>query len=272
MNDKFEYLSEHKSADPQRGIAFMPKRGVNMHENEVVRIYKTVNDSYIEPVSFIVPRRAEVFQDDIYPPCTGLKPAVSSGEWFNGKEGIPPKIDLASLYEGEGLKEVAAEPPKAAAESAAPPTPVINTPEPEPEPKPTSTPTITTTAPPPTFKEQSSSIADIASKYADDGDKEEDVDDTSSFEEVSKPTERVAAAASSPPSEKPAEVAKPAPSVDSKSTATQEEMDTPDSATVHREMLTMKTLIDQQSQTLAAQTEQMQVLTAEIESLKAKLG
>ena len=28
-HDKFEFLSEYKSADPQRGIAFMPKRGVN---------------------------------------------------------------------------------------------------------------------------------------------------------------------------------------------------------------------------------------------------
>jgi len=29
-NDKFEYLTEYKSSDPQRGVAFMPKRGVNV--------------------------------------------------------------------------------------------------------------------------------------------------------------------------------------------------------------------------------------------------
>lgn len=29
-NDKFEFLSEYKSGDPQRGIAFVPKRGVNV--------------------------------------------------------------------------------------------------------------------------------------------------------------------------------------------------------------------------------------------------
>ena len=29
-NGKFEFLSEYKSADPQRGIAFIPKRGVNV--------------------------------------------------------------------------------------------------------------------------------------------------------------------------------------------------------------------------------------------------
>ena len=29
-NDKFEYLSEYKSPDPQRGIAFLPRRGINV--------------------------------------------------------------------------------------------------------------------------------------------------------------------------------------------------------------------------------------------------
>ena len=40
-NDKFEYLSQYQSSEPQRGIAFLPKRGVNMHENEVMRAFKT---------------------------------------------------------------------------------------------------------------------------------------------------------------------------------------------------------------------------------------
>lgn len=29
-NEKFEFLSEYKSPDPQRGIAFMPRRGINV--------------------------------------------------------------------------------------------------------------------------------------------------------------------------------------------------------------------------------------------------
>lgn len=28
-NDKFEFLSEHKSSEPQRGMAFLPRRGIN---------------------------------------------------------------------------------------------------------------------------------------------------------------------------------------------------------------------------------------------------
>jgi len=187
-NDKFEYLSEYKSAEPQRGIAFLPKRGVNMHENEVTRAYKTVNDSYIEPISFIVPRRAEMFQSDVYPPCTGLKPAMSSKEWFDGQAAIPPKIDMESLYEGNEAKEVSSE--YRAPEPVRAPEPIKKA---EPEP-PREEPVLASRGPPPSMKEQSGSIAALADKFADrDDDEQEPDDDASSFEEVSRPVERPAA-------------------------------------------------------------------------------
>lgn len=193
-NDKFEYLAEYKSGDPQRGVAFLPKRGVNMHENEVVRAFKTVNDNYIEPISFIVPRRAETFQDDIYPPAVGLKPAMSAGDWFAGQSGLPPKVDMESIYDGNGTKEVPASfsAPRAAPVSApAPakaPEPVVKAPEPKPEP----TPVAVSRAPPASMKEQGASMAALASKFADNDEKEDEDDDASSFEEVTKPTERPA--------------------------------------------------------------------------------
>lgn len=198
-NDKFEYLSEYKSADPQRGVAFLPKRGVNMHENEVMRAFKTVNDSYIEPVSFIVPRRAETFQEDVYPPTVGLKPAVSSQEWFGGKDGLPPKVSMESLYEGKGMKEVeadAATVPKAResvtpAEPATAPEPVqTKAPEPEPQPEPSS---MATRQPPPSMKEQGGSMMAMADKIADHDAGNEESSDASSFEEVQRPAERSSA-------------------------------------------------------------------------------
>lgn len=200
-NDKFEYLSEYKSGDPQRGVAFMPKRGVNSHENEVARAYKTVGDTYIEPVSFIVPRRSENFQDDIFPPAVGLTPAMGPSEWLSGKEALPPKISMASLYDGEGLKEVsgvqdkptstlgAPEPkpasePKPAEPKRAEPSPK-KAPEPEPTPEPTQM-----AKPEPSMKEQGASMAAMASKFADDEEEAEPADDSSSFEEIPKPVER----------------------------------------------------------------------------------
>ncbi len=190
--DKFEFLSEYKSADPQRGVAFLPKRGINTHENEVMRAFKTVNDSYIEPISFIVPRRAEVFQDDIYPPVFGSKPAMSSSEWFDGKESLPAKIDLGSVYAGGGPTEVPVDKKPAPKETtpALPPASVKEEAEgikESPKAPPASR------APPPSMKDQSRTIANVASKFADkdDGDSDDDgIEDNSSFEVVSKPVDR----------------------------------------------------------------------------------
>jgi coronin-1B/1C/6 len=195
-NDKFEYLSEYKSADPQRGVAFLPKRGVNMHENEVMRAFKTVNDSYVEPVSFIVPRRSETFQEDVYPPTVGLKPAVSSQEWFGSKDGLPPKVSMESLYEGEGMKEVekgATPAPKVpepvkAPEPTGPPEPLQTKPKPEPEPIP-----VAMREPPPSMKEQGGSMMAMADKFTDHDAGNEESSDASSFEEVQRPAERTSA-------------------------------------------------------------------------------
>ena len=157
-----------------------------------MRAFKTVNDSYIEPISFIVPRRAEVFQSDIYPPTTGIKPAMSAAEWFNGKEALPPKIDLESVYEGEEPTEVAG-PTKPAATQARPASPKMPSPtkkENEQRIEITSS-AIEPRGPPPSMKAQQGSMAALASKFADNDDESEEEDnDSSSFEEVSKPLDR----------------------------------------------------------------------------------
>lgn len=188
-HDKFEYLSEYKSADPQRGVAFLPKRGLNVHDNEVMRAFKTVNDNYIEPISFIVPRRAEVFQGDIYPPVTGTRPAMTSAKWFEGEDALPPKIDLESVYAGEEPAEVPSDyrprpstPPKAPALIKKEPEPTMEAPQPS----------AALRSPLPSMNEQTSSIAALASKFADkDADEPADEADTSSFEGMTKPADNL---------------------------------------------------------------------------------
>ena len=188
-DDNFVDLSEYKSSDPQRGIAFLPKRGVNTHENEVMRAYKTVNDSYIEPISFIVPRRADAFQDDIYPPTVGLKPAMSAKEWCDGAEGLPPKVSMESIFEGQGLKEVPAdESSKPAIKSTPVAAPVATKKEEEPtlvEP-----PAAAIRAEPISMKDQGASMSSMVDKFADDEPVEEDTE--SEFEEVQRPIVREA--------------------------------------------------------------------------------
>ncbi|PYI21867.1 coronin-like protein crn1 [Aspergillus japonicus CBS 114.51] len=298
-NDKFEYLAEYKSADPQRGIAFMPKRGVNTHDNEVIRAFKTVNDSYIEPVSFIVPRRAETFQDDIYPPTIGLKPAMGPDEWFAGKEAIPPKISMANLYEGEGLKEVTGvqekptsslDTPAPAAPKAEEPAPVKKAAEPAPEPTPVARPNVS-------MKDQGASMAAMVNKFADQ-EEEVEPEEPSAFDEAPKPAARTPEAASptikASPWHQKEEEAKTQPTSSKASPAQTPRAATPTVAApaaatstpspsistsaastadaVQREIGAIKELIAEQTKTIASQAQQMQSLTAEIESLKAKLG
>ncbi|KAH7408815.1 hypothetical protein DE146DRAFT_647250 [Phaeosphaeria sp. MPI-PUGE-AT-0046c] len=189
-NDKFEYLTQYTSPNPQRGIAFMPKRGINLHDNEVLRAFKTVNDAYIEPVSFIVPRRSEMFQSDIYPPTTGLKAGTTADEWFGGKTAMPPKISLESVYEGEAPVEVPSEYKAPAPIAAAAPAPAKPTPAPAAAPAAASAPApVASRGPPPTMNDNKQSLAAGASKFADNDDAS-DKESESSFEEVAKPVSR----------------------------------------------------------------------------------
>ncbi|KAH9199861.1 hypothetical protein LQ764DRAFT_187513 [Zygosaccharomyces rouxii] len=105
QDDQLYELSEYLSTDPQRGFAVAPKRKLNLKDNEIMKCFKTVVDSCIEPISFYVPRRSEAFQHDIYPDAPSDKPALTAEEWFGGKsvEG-PLLINLKDLYEGSELE------------------------------------------------------------------------------------------------------------------------------------------------------------------------
>ncbi|XP_041435931.1 coronin-2A-like isoform X2 [Xenopus laevis] len=107
----FQYLNEYRSSLPQKGIGALPKRGVNVSTCEVFRFYKLVTiKSLIEPVSMIVPRRSESYQDDIYPMTAGTQPALTAHEWLSGINRDPVLISLKpgstpAPYQVEETKE-----------------------------------------------------------------------------------------------------------------------------------------------------------------------
>lgn len=235
-----------------------------------MRAYKTVNDAYIEPISFTVPRRAETFQSDIYPPAAGVKPGVSAADWLSGKTALPAKIDFESIYEGNAPVEVPADykPPV----STPAPAPVSKpAPKKEPEPEPAAR------SPPPTMKDQNRSMAAIASKY-DDKDEESDDDETSSFEEISKPTQRSAMPVRSEP--KPASptkttsapLPKAAPALKSPTYASAPSSAPSNSAGVESRLEQIKDLLETQTKLLSTQAEQIHHLTDEVDSLKKRVG
>ncbi|MDA4132026.1 MAG: hypothetical protein OK454_02735, partial [Thaumarchaeota archaeon] len=256
-----------------------------------MRAYKTVNDTYIEPISFTVPRRAETFQSDIFPPATGLRPAVSAEEWLSGKTGLPAKLDFESIYEGHAPKEVPADyKPPAAAPAPAPvakPTPKKES-EPEPVPEPVSAPApVAARAPPPSMKEQEQSMSAMASKFQDDDDDEEDDDDddeTSSFEEISKPTQRSAVPVRSDP--KPASPIKETPVAQASPVKPQQQLSThppasqniptptaaPSGTSVESSLEQIKQLLVAQSKIISTQTDRISHLASEVDTLRKRVG
>jgi len=95
------YLSEFKSATPQRGGCFVPKRVLNVSECEVVRFLK-LGTKLVEPISFQVPRKSDIFQEDLFPDCFSGEFSLTADQWLSGKDANPK---TASLQGGFVQKE-----------------------------------------------------------------------------------------------------------------------------------------------------------------------
>ncbi|KAJ7372160.1 Coronin-1C [Desmophyllum pertusum] len=104
------WLTNYSSNVPQRGVCYMPKRGCNVKINEVAKCFKLVAKGYCEPVSFTVPRKSELFQEDLFPPTQSDEHSLTADEWFDGKDADPKKISLRP--EGDAATGKAAKKPK----------------------------------------------------------------------------------------------------------------------------------------------------------------
>ncbi|GBE89403.1 Coronin-like protein [Sparassis crispa] len=137
-HDQLYALAEYKSSDPQRGMCFLPRRALNVSECEIARAYKVAGSS-IEAIAFIVPRKSESFQADIYPPVPSSEPALSPSEFFAGKTASPKLVSLenGSISFGAPPSTLPSAPPPHAA-----PAPTRSTSAPAPAPAPVPVPAI----------------------------------------------------------------------------------------------------------------------------------
>jgi coronin-1B/1C/6 len=85
------YINTYTTSEPQRAIAFMPKRGLNSNENEINRIYKVTTKGVVDVLQFYVPRKSDLWQADLYPDTRSMAPALTAEEWAAG-ENAPPKL------------------------------------------------------------------------------------------------------------------------------------------------------------------------------------
>ncbi|KAF9107592.1 Coronin-like protein crn1 [Mortierella sp. AM989] len=114
--DELFTLSEFGSNLPQRGLAFMPKRALNVNECEIARAYK-VSNGIVEPISFTVPRKSDSFQADLFPDCVGDEPALTADAWFGGETANPKLISLEKGFTATAKKEFVASVAAQAAET-----------------------------------------------------------------------------------------------------------------------------------------------------------
>jgi coronin-1B/1C/6 len=91
------FLSEFKSAVPAKGMCMVPKLNLKINECEVTRLLKLDTHS-VTPISFYVPRKSEMFQDDIFPDTYAYKAAMTASEWLGGKNVAAPTVSLAEGF------------------------------------------------------------------------------------------------------------------------------------------------------------------------------
>lgn len=73
----YYYVSQFQSSTPQRGMAALPKRCVDVTNNEIMNLFKLTPNA-IEPISFRVPRKSDQFQEDLFPDCISDEPALTA--------------------------------------------------------------------------------------------------------------------------------------------------------------------------------------------------
>ncbi|KAJ8261042.1 hypothetical protein COCON_G00167650 [Conger conger] len=91
------YLNTFSTKEPQRGMGYMPKRGLDVNKCEIARFYK-LHERKCEPIIMTVPRKSDLFQDDLYPDTAGPDWALEAEDWFQGRNGDPILISLKHGY------------------------------------------------------------------------------------------------------------------------------------------------------------------------------
>ena len=90
-------LSEYRSTQAAKGTCFVPKRGLDVMRCETARCLKLVSQAgkaCVEPLSFIVPRKSDSFQDDLFPDAFCGVPSMSADEWWAGANAKPRTAPL----------------------------------------------------------------------------------------------------------------------------------------------------------------------------------
>lgn len=94
-------IDEYRSSKSAKGVYMLPKRSCDVMKCEVAKFLKLTTTA-VEPLHFMVPRRSEAFQDDIFPDRAGFRPGNDADAWFGGDSAQPPKSSMDPSSGGSG--------------------------------------------------------------------------------------------------------------------------------------------------------------------------
>lgn len=89
------YINTFQTPDPQRGIGMMTKRGCDVSTCEITRFYRINNNGFCQVIPFTVPRKSELFQEDLYPDTLADVPALTAEDWFSGTNADPILVPMS---------------------------------------------------------------------------------------------------------------------------------------------------------------------------------
>jgi coronin-1B/1C/6 len=92
-------LTEYRDPQSQRGLCFLPKRHMNVNDNELAIGLRLMRDSVV-PVTFKLPRKTDIFSTEVYPDTTAGRPAMEAKDWLDGKNKQPV---LVMIYHSNWL-------------------------------------------------------------------------------------------------------------------------------------------------------------------------
>jgi WD40 repeat protein len=87
------HLGQFTSNNATSAACSLPRRSCNVQEVEIIRLYKITKGTVV-PLHFQVPRRSDLFADDVYVPARGDEPALSKDAWFSGENATPKLVSL----------------------------------------------------------------------------------------------------------------------------------------------------------------------------------
>ena len=114
MSEKEPYLfplAEFRSTTSCKGMCMVPKRGNDIMKCETMKLLKLTPNDGVQMLNFIVPRKSDAFQDDIFPDTPAPKAAHTHAEWMAGSDKTPVLMSLdpskggaAAFAGGEQMK------------------------------------------------------------------------------------------------------------------------------------------------------------------------